>query len=140
MALLDELFGNVRAGASNLVQNASVVSRDIGKSVSDFTKPDGTAADFVGRATSIVRGAAEVITGLTDPKALDNIVNKQSTSIRKEDGKSATKGGVNLTNVVPNPLENFASYAPLWTMAVLTPQQFNKPALYRQKALILLAT
>ena len=134
MALLDELFGNVRAGASNLVQNASVVSRDIGKSVSDFTKPDGTAADFVGRATSIVRGAAEVITGLTDPKALDNIVNKQSTSIRKEDGKSATKGGVNLTNVVPNPLENFASYAPLWTMAVLTPQQFNKPALYRTES------
>lgn len=134
MALLDELFGNARAGASNLVQNASVVGRDVGKSVTDFLKPDGTTASFLPNAISVPRGAADVITGLTDPRAVDNIVNQNSTSIRKEDGKSSTKGGLNLKTLVPNPLENFASYSPLWTMAVLTPRQFNKPSEYRTES------
>ncbi len=34
-------------------------------------------------------------------------------------------------NNVPNPLEEFASYNVLWTLACLTPQQYNNPALYR---------
>lgn len=37
--------------------------------------------------------------------------------------------------VIPNPLEQFASVTPLWTLAVLTPKQFNKPSLYRTKDL-----
>lgn len=134
MSLLDELFSNARAGASNIVQNASIVGRNVGKSVSEFVRPDGKVASILGAATSIPRGAAEIVTGLTESRALDQIINRQSTSIRREEGKSATKGGVNLTNIVPNPLENFASYSPLWTMAVLTPQQFNKPSTYRTES------
>ena len=133
MALLDELFGNINAGASNLVQNASVVGRDIGRSVSNFLKPDGTPSSFVADTLSLPRGTAEVITKLVEDKATDVITNGR-TSIKKEVGKSGTKGGLNLQNLVPNPLENFASYSPLWTMAVLTPQQFNKPDLYRTES------
>lgn len=32
---------------------------------------------------------------------------------------------------IPNPLTSYASYSTLWTMACLTPDQFNNPATYR---------
>ena len=134
MALLDELFGNINAGASNLVQNASVVGRDIGRSVSNFLKPDGTPASFVADALSLPRGNAEVVTNLIEERAVDPIINAASSSIKRESGKTSTKGGVNLQNLVPNPLENFASYNALWTMSVLKPDQFNKPDTYRTES------
>lgn len=133
MALLDELFGTVSAGASNLVQNASVVGRDIGKSVSELIKPDGSAISLLPSPTTISKGAAKVVTEFFEDKAADFIKNGQS-SIKKEPGFTSTKGGINLQNLVPNPLENFASYNSLWTMAVLTPEQFNKPAVYRTES------
>jgi hypothetical protein len=34
--------------------------------------------------------------------------------------------------IFPNPLEEFASFTPLWTMACLTPAQFNNPTTYRR--------
>jgi len=39
--------------------------------------------------------------------------------------------GNNLGSTFPNPLADFASINHLWTMAVLTPKQFNNPNLYR---------
>lgn len=33
----------------------------------------------------------------------------------------------------PNPLTNYASYVPLWTLSALTRQQLNDPTLYRDK-------
>lgn len=134
MALLDDLFGRVSSGASNLVQNASVVGRNIGNSASNLLKPDGSAIDLVPAASGIVKGAAEVVTNLTDPKAVDKIINQNSTSTKKQSGKTGTKGGLNLKNLVPNPLENFASYNALWTLAVLKPDQFNKPDTYRTES------
>jgi hypothetical protein len=44
--------------------------------------------------------------------------------------KSSIKSGSNVKQY-PNVLEKFASYTPLWTMAALTPEQFNNPASYR---------
>src|SRR5210317_780592 len=44
--------------------------------------------------------------------------------------KSASAGRF-LENIIPNPLSNFANYNVLWTMAVLTPKQFNNPEFYR---------
>lgn len=35
------------------------------------------------------------------------------------------------SELVANPLDSFASYTPLWTLAVLTPKQFNNPRSYR---------
>ena len=37
-----------------------------------------------------------------------------------------------VSELIGNPLDNFASYAPLWTLAVLTSKQFNNPLSYRQ--------
>ncbi len=39
---------------------------------------------------------------------------------------------VTSSSILENPLEQFASYNVLWTLACLTPQQFNNPALYRE--------
>lgn len=39
-----------------------------------------------------------------------------------------------LPNVVDNVLEQFASFTPLWTLACLTPEQYNQPLLYRSKS------
>lgn len=35
------------------------------------------------------------------------------------------------SELISNPLDSFASYTPLWTLAVLTPKQFNNPKSYR---------
>jgi hypothetical protein len=37
-----------------------------------------------------------------------------------------------ISELIGNPLDNFASYASLWTLAVLTPKQFNNPLSYRR--------
>jgi len=39
----------------------------------------------------------------------------------------------NFPKVIPNPLEKFASYVPLWTLIALTPEQVNNPQLFRDK-------
>lgn len=134
MALLDELFGNLNAGASNVAAGISSVGRNVGNTVSRFLKPDGSEINFPPSSISIPKGVAEVVTGLIEDPAIDKIINKTFSTVKKETGKTATKGGLNLANLVPNPLENFASYAPLWTLAVLTPQQFNRPETYRTES------
>jgi hypothetical protein len=35
------------------------------------------------------------------------------------------------SELIANPIDNFASVTPLWTLAVLTPKQFNNPRSYR---------
>lgn len=134
MALLDELFSNRTAGQSNLVENASVIGRNIGKELESILKPDGSISGSIAAgAASLAQGAADVVTGLTENQAIDKIVNGAS-QIKKPPQKTATKGGTALKNIVPNPLENFASFTPLFTMAVLTPDQFNVPSLYRTES------
>jgi len=46
-------------------------------------------------------------------------------------GSAQTYSPSYISELVGNPLDNFASYAPLWTLAVLTPKQFNDPTSYR---------
>lgn len=93
-------------------------------------KPDGTYAQSTRSETSITKGTVDI-----DPKevikATNEIINgKSSVKPSPADSTSGT-AGTNLENLVRNPLEQFASYSPLWTMAVLTPQQYNNPLLYR---------
>lgn len=93
-------------------------------------KPDGSPNQLTKNETAIPKGLVDV-----DPKvffkAIDVIKEGKSTSKPDENATTSGTAGTNLENLVRNPLENFASYSPLWTMAVLTPQQFNNPLLYR---------
>ena len=102
--------------------------RNLGKAAEIF-KPDGTKALTQQVATIVNQGVAAVNTGLATAKAVDRLVNGVSRTIDPP-GKLAT-AGKNLSNIVANPLEQFASYSVMWTMACLEPSQFNNPASYR---------
>jgi hypothetical protein len=81
---------------------------------------------------SISRGLATVVTGLQDLGAkVDLVSGIAPPSLRDLDTSvSAGQQGKNVQGL-PNDLEQFASYSPLWTMSALTPQQFNDPRSYR---------
>jgi hypothetical protein len=83
---------------------------------------------------NITRGVASVVTGETEALASCNIsdfAKIASDSFYSLAGFSqqSTAGGPPYENV----LEQFASYTPLWTLACLSPDQFNDPSLYRGK-------
>lgn len=77
---------------------------------------------------SINKGTAERVTGKTEQRPSDPIKNGQS-KIANDPTKA--ERDLKPLNLVPNPLEEFASVTPLFTLAILTPQQFNDPGSYR---------
>ena len=76
-------------------------------------------------------------------KTLDEILNQEGEFSAAEEVLKSVAPPSSAKNVnprkqgtiIPNPLEQFASVTPLWTLAVLTPKQFNNPSLYRTKDL-----
>ena len=95
-------------------------------------------------ATSLNQGFAAVTTGLKESSAM-SLVNSASGVVDAfngitgglSKGEIGNKPGLITMNGIQhymNPLEQFASYTPLWTFACLTPQQFNNPASYRGNA------
>lgn len=98
----------------------------------ELFKPDGTRviAEFVN--SSIAIGNA-IRTSLEEPaRASDPLFNGES---RQETSPSTTAASAkpNLPAVVKNPMEVFVSSNILWTMACLTPAQFNDPKSYRTR-------
>jgi hypothetical protein len=104
--------------------------RDIGRAVSSLVKPDGTSILNTAAQTISNIGSVANITGLSLPKAANTLLNGASTIINDPTKISFTSGKT-LPNLVSNPLEQFASYSVLWTLACLTPKQFNNPTSYR---------
>jgi hypothetical protein len=82
-------------------------------------------------SSTINKGVATVTTGLSAIKATDNLLNGASTT--KTDPTKQSNTG-DLPSIILNPLENFASYTPVWTLACLEPKQFNNPSEYRNSA------
>ncbi len=95
-----------------------------------ITKPDGTPSLSLPTNSSIGIGTVNKITNLSLPKATDALKNGMS-SVIKDLSKSTSAATKNLPNLVKNPMEDFASVNVLWTLACLTPEQFNNPATYR---------
>lgn len=101
-------------------------------------RPDGTPVSNAPANSSLPTGTA----ARTDVNAQSATipVNNQSSGYTAQSqaqrsppsSNEQTQGppGSNV-QIVPNPLLNAASYSPLWTMACLTKEQFNNPALYR---------
>jgi len=96
--------------------------RDLGTTVTAL-KPDGTAIDSTGIIPSILKSSTVSTTGSSSQSATVT-----PTSISAS-GKSSTSA--EFPEVISNPLENYASYSVLWTMASLTVDQFNDPSTYR---------
>lgn len=80
--------------------------------------------------SNISQGTVNSVTGKSAAKAVDNVDNNQ-TSTRTNPDKSAPESSYDV-NPKRNPLEIFASYSALWTMACLTRDQFNDPTSYRR--------
>ena len=93
-------------------------------------KPDGTPVTGGQTNSSINTGTVANITNLTLPKATDLLKNGAS-SVLRDLSKSTSAATKNLPNLVKNPMEDFASVSVLWTLACLTPEQFNNPVSYR---------
>ena len=83
---------------------------------------------------NIAAGVAKVVTGATEALAsckIDDFANIDSNDFYSLAGffQKSTAEGPPYENI----LEQFASYTPLWTLACLTPDQFNDPSSYRGK-------
>lgn len=126
-ASLPQKVGAVSSEIELLAQSQATKARLGGESL--WVKPDGTALDPNAVPGNIVKGKVSKgsadTTPLQTPHATVPITAPASA-------KSATTHRKNLTKIIPNVLENFASYSPLWTFAVLDPKQFNNPDLYRK--------
>lgn len=110
----------------------------------NVTRPDGTVVgNFIG-SLGVTTGSATRITGGLLPQAaiftntIKNLIQdptKTSSGLSSiinlfggnSSGYNALSGGPPFTNR----LEQFASYSALWTMACITPAQFNNPSSYR---------
>jgi hypothetical protein len=81
---------------------------------------------------NVPEGVATVVTGATEALASCNIgdfIKLPAIDFYSLAGfqQLSTASGPPYENI----LEQFASYTPLWTLACLTPDQFNDPSLYR---------
>lgn len=92
-------------------------------------KPDGTSIVDTPLTSFIPTGVVSSITNASIASATDKIFGGVSSVLPNLN--TATSYVKNLPNVILNPLENFASYTPVWTLACLEAQQFNNPASYR---------
>ena len=110
--------------------------RDIGQAVANLLTPAGQAISQIATTSGLITGAAKKITNADSAdaasfnvsKIAQVIENPSLTSLLRSFGTVKPQaGGPPYENV----LEQFASYSPIWTLACLTPEQFNKPSLYR---------
>lgn len=79
---------------------------------------------------SVAQGVVQSVTGKTIAKAKDVIKGGESSQ-RPDVDKKAPDFRYNI-KPKKNPLENFASYSAVWTLACLTKEQFNNPISYRK--------
>jgi hypothetical protein len=96
----------------------------------DLKKPDGTPILPFNSQSILGLGTVSNITNLGVSRATDFLKNGNTTTI-SDPTKFSSLSKKNLPNLVPNPMEQFVSYNCLWTLAALTPEQFNNPASYR---------
>jgi hypothetical protein len=111
------------------------IFRDIGKAISDIVKPDGTSIGSILEKPNLPTGIVTRNTGALDPGAILNVNKTGSVRIDPNKTSSILTFGVTSPGGPPyeNVLEQFASYTPVWTMACLSPDQFNNPRSYRGK-------
>lgn len=108
-------------------------ARDTGGEIT-IRRPDGQNPVELPDLSNLGSGIAKSLTGVADigsmmkvgENALGAATNAISSLIKTFDADKPA-GGPPYENV----LEQFASYSPLWTLACLTPGQFNNPYLYR---------
>ncbi len=109
--------------------------RDLGRAVVQSLKPDGTLSlPGIVSTITIPQNTVTRITNLTQPGATV-IPGAPTLEDKNKTGQLASSLDPNQqfanSPPFPNPLERFASYNYLWSMACLTPKQYNDPRSYR---------
>jgi hypothetical protein len=116
-----------------------VAIRDLGNRAANFVL-DGvstviSSVDTVRSTVSnITRGFARPLTSTgatTEVNAADNIDSQGNSRVVTPKNKLSAQGN-KLVSVIPNPLEQYASFSPLWTLACLETAEYNKPQSYRK--------
>ena len=97
-------------------------------------KPDGTVALTGSPTISVSQGTAENVTNQGPARASNP--GTAAAGIAFNQGALGTRASASSSRpdpkkLVKNPMEVFASNTVLWTLACLTPAQFNNPRLYR---------
>lgn len=103
--------------------------RELGR-ILELKKPDGTPVIPFDTAAGYNVGVAFRTTEAEVARATDPIkdgVSKVAVDPKKVSSAAAKK----LPALTRNPMEDFATSTILWTLAALTPAQFNNPASYR---------
>jgi hypothetical protein len=80
---------------------------------------------------NVNQGSVTSETGKKEAGTTNPVTNSQS-SVRENPNKSSAAGSNYVIKSVKNPLEDFASYSAVWTLACLTKDQFNNPNSYRK--------
>lgn len=126
MATLEQL-ADIQAAAD---RRTAERLRAAGLPVPAGKKPDGTPQQPSPSNSAVSAGTASRVTNQREESSTNAIKDGKPSSTKQ---KSITvAGGQALINIVKNPLHQFASYSPMWTMACLTKDQFNNPKLYRE--------
>jgi len=98
----------------------------------DPKKPDGSPVlpvDTAAGQNAVAVTNAAILAAIA-PRATDPIQDGKS-SVAPNPTKVSSASVKSLPSLVPNPMEQFASINVLWTLAPLTPEQFNNPPSYR---------
>jgi hypothetical protein len=106
-----------------------MAARELGR-ILELKKPDGTPVIPFDTAAGYNVGVAFRTTEAEVARASDPLkdgVSKVAVDAKKVSSAAAKK----LPALTPNPMEDFATSTILWTLAALTPAQFNNPASYR---------
>lgn len=131
----EDFFTPVQAepGSAGAEITANMAKNLFGIDVSKLpsTKPDGTAVLPVDVSKNLPVGGVKNTTGVKTEGATNPIEGGKGTVDQSSPTETHPNPRHNLQNLVKNPLEDFAHYSPLWTLAVLTPEMFNKPENYR---------
>jgi hypothetical protein len=107
-------------------------TRNIGNGTAEKAKPDGTKPIEGATPSNVNTGSAIRTTGTIPTSPFGTTEAAAVTpSILKSQSNAAAQSSDAIIAITPNPLELFASYTPLWTLACLESEQYNKPESYR---------
>lgn len=131
MGLLDRLIPTLTT-VEDIRRSVTQVAGPL-NAVAAFTqgrRPDGAPQQPAPNNSAVSTGTAARVTNQSEESASNRLKNGKPAETKNKSINVA--GGPALLNIVQNPLHQFASYSPLWTMACLTKEQFNNPKLYRE--------
>jgi hypothetical protein len=109
---------------ADLFATALTIGRDIGQTVSNLTKPDGSPISLDSVTSTITKGVVSTAQDLLDQR-------QQQTALDSATITTLAGNSMPIQRGIPNLLEGFASYTPLFTLVSLKPEEVNNPYLYR---------